>query len=360
MTAGPEPDEAARAQALQRLDSLTKPPGSLGRLEELAAWSAAVQGRCPPEPFDDVRLVIVAGDHGVAARTSSYPASVTAQMVANFTAGGAAATVLADRQQVAVRVVDAGVDHDHDGSVSPSVYADRIRRGSGAIDREDALTSTEAEQSIATGRRVADHEIDEGADLLIVGDMGIGNTTPAAALIAALTGADVFEVTGRGTGIDDSAWMRKATAIRDALWRVREVRGPAPDPVELIARLGGADFGVMAGALAQAADRRTPVLLDGVVVTAAALVARLLAPHGSAWWLAGHRSAEPAHGVALATLGLEPVLTLGMRLGEGSGALVALPVVQAAIALLGGMATFESAGVSTATARPSDGPDEVP
>lgn len=355
MTDGP--DEAARTEALRRLDSLTKPPGSLGRLEELATWSAAVQGRCPPQTFEQVRLVIVAGDHGVAAVTSAYPPEVTAQMVANFVAGGAAATVLADRYGVGVRVVDASVDSDYDGlAVPPGVPADRIRRGSGSIDVEDGVTVAEAEASLALGRRVADQEIDSGADLLIVGDMGIGNTTSAATLVAALTGADVFAVTGRGTGIDDATWMRKAATIRDALWRARNA---GQDPVGLLSLVGGADLGVMAGVLAQAADRRTPVLLDGVVVTAAALVARLLTPGAPSWWVAGHRSAEPAHAIALDALGLRPLLELDMRLGEGSGALIALPVLQAAIALLAGMATFESAGVSGAVDPPAP-PDEVP
>lgn len=359
------PDQAAAAAAVARQATLTKPPGSLGRLEDLSVWAAAVQGRCPPRPFTQARLLIVAGDHGAAAVTSAFPPQVTAQMVANFVAGGAAATVLARAQDIAVRIVDAAVDSDYEGLPVPSTITDeRIRRGSGRIDREDALTAEQAGAAVALGRRLADGEIASGADLLIVGDMGIGNTTPAAALVAAITGADVFDVTGRGTGIDDDTWMRKAAVIRDALWRVRTATaattaaGPAADltgvirehPMALLARVGGADLGVMAGIVAQAAARGTPVLLDGAVVTAAALLADLIAPGARQWWLAGHRSVEPAHTLALERLELRPVLDLGMRLGEGSGALTALPVLQQAIAVLADMATFAGAGISGANA----------
>lgn len=340
------PDAPAEAAARARWDILTKPPGSLGRLEDLGIWAAAVQGRCPPEPFSQVRLVLVAGDHGVvrAAGTSAYPPEVTAQMVANFLAGGAAANVLAARHDVGVRVVDAAVDSDYAGLPVPEpVRAERIRRGTGPIDRADAMTLAESERSLALGTELADREADAGADLLIVGDMGIGNTTVAATLVAALTGADAVTATGRGTGIDDATWMRKVSAVRDALWRARH---DTDDMTVLLARVGGADFGVMAGLLLGAARRRTPVLLDGAVVAAAALVAARLDPGAPAWWLAGHESVEPCHSLALDSLGLQPVLRLGMRLGEGSGALAALPILQSAVALLGEMATFESAGVS--------------
>ena len=185
--------------------------------------------------------------------------------------------------------------------------------------------------------------MDAGADLLIAGDMGIGNTTPATVLIAALTNTEPVAVVGRGTGIDDAGWIRKTAAVRDALYRAQSVRY---DPVGLLRVAGGADLAAMAGFLAQAAVRRTPVLLDGVVVTAAALAAERMAPGGRAWGQAGHRSTEPAHTLALGQLELEPILDLGMRLGEGSGAVVALPVVRAAIATLADMATFDDAGVS--------------
>ena len=207
----------------------------------------------------------------------------------------------------------------------------------------DALSEDETKAAIAAGRSIADEEVDTGADLLIAGDMGIGNTTPATVLVAALTNNEPVAVVGRGTGIDDAGWIRKTAAVRDALYRAHAVRS---DPAALLRVAGGADLAAMAGFLAQSAVRRTPVLLDGVVVTAAALVAERLAPGARRWWQAGHRSTEPAHTLALAQLGLEPIVDLGMRLGEGTGAVVALPVLRAAIATLAEMATFDSANVS--------------
>ncbi|WP_053719988.1 nicotinate-nucleotide--dimethylbenzimidazole phosphoribosyltransferase [Saccharothrix sp. NRRL B-16348] len=332
------PSEDVRAQALARHAVLTKPVGSLGRLEQLGAWVAACQGECPPRPFTRPRVVVFAGDHGVAQHgVSAYPPEVTGQMVANFLAGGAAVNVLANVAGATVRVVDLAVDSE------TSVGDLKVRRGSGSIDREDALTPDEAERAIETGRKLADDEVDGGADLLIAGDMGIGNTTPAAVLIAALTGSEPVAVVGRGTGIDDHGWMRKTAAIRDALRRARPVIN---DPVALLATSSGADIAAMVGFLAQAAVRKTPVILDGVVVGAAAIVAEELAPGARDWWVAGHRSVEPAHALALGHLSLEPLLEFDMRLGEGSGAVAALPLVVMATRVLAEMATFDSAGVS--------------
>lgn len=323
----PNPDIADAARARQQ--RLTKPAGALGRLEELSIWASACQNQCPPTTFQRPRVVVFAGDHGVAAGgVSAYPPSVTAQMVRNMDAGGAAVNVLAALTGASVRVADMAVG-----------------RPSGNIAVEDALTTEQTHAALATGIALADAEIDSGANLLIAGDMGIGNTTPATVLVAALTGSEPVAVVGRGTGVDDAGWMRKTAAIRDALRRTKEVR---TDPVALLGVAGGADLAAMAGFLAQAAVRRTPVLLDGVVVTAAALVAEQLAPGARQWWLAGHRSTEPAHSLALQRLRLEPVLDLQMRLGEGSGALVALPVLQAAVGTLAQMATFDEAGVDSA------------
>jgi nicotinate-nucleotide--dimethylbenzimidazole phosphoribosyltransferase len=334
------PDDQVRQAALARQQQLTKPAGSLGRLEDLGVWAAACQGACPPRPFGRPRVVVFAGDHGIAAHgVSAYPSEVTGQMVANFLAGGAAINVLSAAAGATVRVVDMSVA----GDTPPEVSKFKVRRGSGSIDREDALTEMEVETAIQAGRSIADEEIDGGADLLVAGDMGIGNTTPAAVLIAAVTSKEPVAVVGRGTGIDDQAWMRKAAAIRDALRRARPV---AVDPVALLRTAGGADLAAMAGFVAQAAVRRTPVVLDGVVVTAAALVADRLAPGARQWWVAGHRSVEPAHGFALEYLGLKPLLDLDMRLGEGSGAVAALPLVLAATRILAEMATFGDAGVS--------------
>ncbi|GAA0540259.1 nicotinate-nucleotide--dimethylbenzimidazole phosphoribosyltransferase [Saccharopolyspora subtropica] len=346
----PAPDEQAGRQAVARQEQLTKPVGSLGRLEELGVWVAARQGVSPPRPFARPRVVVFAGDHGIAAHgVSAYPPEVTAQMVGNFLSGGAAVNVLAANAGATIRVVDLAVNAD----TPPVVSARKVRRGSGSIDREDALTQAEVEAAISAGRAIADEEVDSGADLLIAGDMGIGNTTPAAVLIAALTGTEPVAVVGRGTGIDDTAWMRKTAAIRDALRRARTVLN---DPVALLRTSAGADIAGLTGFLAQAAVRRTPVLLDGVVVGAAALVAEELAPGARQWWLAGHRSAEPGAPLVLDHLDLTAILDLGMRLGEGSGALTALPVLTAAVRVLGEMATFAEAGVAGPTEAEASGP----
>jgi nicotinate-nucleotide--dimethylbenzimidazole phosphoribosyltransferase len=335
------PDAASAAAASARQDTLTKPPRALGLLEALSIWVSACQGVCPPKQFDRARVVVFAGDHGVArSGVSAYPPEVTAQMVANIDSGGAAINVLAGVGGATVRVVDVSVDAD---PLSGPIGAHKIRRSSGDIAIEDAMTEDETIAAIEAGRRIADDEVDAGADLLIAGDMGIGNTTAATVLIAALTNTEPVLVVGRGTGIDDAGWMRKTAAVRDALYRVHPERF---DPVAVLRIGGGADLAAMAGFLAQAAIRRTPVLLDGVVVTAAALVAERLAPGARGWWQAGHRSTEPAHALALTQLELVPIVDLGMRLGEGTGAAVALPIVRAAIAILSDMATFESAAVS--------------
>ncbi|WP_196777555.1 nicotinate-nucleotide--dimethylbenzimidazole phosphoribosyltransferase [Lentzea aerocolonigenes] len=334
------PDETVLRAAEARHAVLTKPVGSLGRLEELGNWIAACQGVVPPKPFVRPRVVVFAGDHGVTAQgVSAFPSEVTGQMVANFLTGGAAVNVLAQVAGATVRVVDMAVDSDTPAAVS----AHKVRRSSGSIDREDALTREQCELAIAAGRAIADEEVDAGADVLVAGDMGIGNTTPAAVLIASLTGSEPVAVVGRGTGIDDQAWMRKTAAIRDALRRARLV---ISDPIALLATAGGADLAAMAGFLAQAAVRRTPVVLDGVVVGAAAVVAEELAPGAREWWVAGHQSAEPAHAIALGHLNLKPLLEFEMRLGEGSGAVAALPLLISAVKVLAEMATFESAGVT--------------
>lgn len=337
----PPIDGRAAAAARRRQDLLTKPSGALGRLEDLSVWVAGCQGCCPPRQFARARIVVFAGDHGVAAAgVSAYPSEVTAQMLANIAAGGAAINVLADLAGATVRPVDMAVDCDGEYT---GIAAHKVRRSSGNIAVADALTPEQTAAAVEAGRRIADEEVDAGADLLIAGDMGIGNTTSATTLVAAITGLEPVAVVGRGTGIDDDGWSRKTAAVRDALFRARPVRS---DPMALLATCAGADLAAMAGFCAQAAVRRTPVLLDGVVVTSAALVAERLAPGARNWWQAGHRSPEPAHTAALAELGLEPIVDLGLRLGEGTGAALALPVLRAAVATLAGMATFPEAGVS--------------
>ena len=338
------PDEDVRKAAAARQLQLTKPAGALGRLEELSLWLAAVQDVCPPRPLDRARVVIFAGDHGVAASgVSAYPAEVTAQMVHNFIRGGAAVNALARTLGAEVRVLDLGV-----ASTLTDVPADvvryKVRKGSGNITVEDALTLAEAEQAFAAGIAIADEEIDAGADLLIPGDMGIANTTPASALIGLLMNQDAAAVTGRGTGIDDEAWMRKVVAVRDAMRRGRRL---LPEQVELLACIGGADFAAMTGFLLQASLRRTPVLLDGIASGACALLAHRVAFRSSSWWQAGHKSVEPAHALALNRLQLSPLLDYQLRLGEGTGALLALPLLRAAQATLADMSTFDEAGVAT-------------
>ncbi|WP_026448869.1 nicotinate-nucleotide--dimethylbenzimidazole phosphoribosyltransferase [Actinopolyspora mortivallis] len=346
----PQPDEQAHRQAIARHGELTKPAGSLGRLEELGVWVAARQGVCPPRPFARPRVVVFAGDHGVADDgVSAYPKEVTAQMVANIRSGGAAVNALAANAGASVRVVDMAVD----GTTAEAVSTHKVRRSSGTLHTEDALTPRQARSAVLAGRTLADEEIDAGADLLVAGDMGIGNTTPAAVLTAALTSSEPVAVVGRGTGIDDAAWMRKTAAVRDGLRRARRV---ADDPLALLRTAGGADLAAMAGFLARASARGTPVILDGMVVGAAALVAEELAPGAVRWWLAGHRSVEPAASIVLDQLDLSPVLDLDMRLGEGSGAVTALPVVNAAVRVLAEMSTFEQAGIQGPTADEAVGP----
>ena len=341
----PRPDDAARAAATERQGTLTKPAGALGRLEDLSIWAAGVQGVCPPQQFAEIRVLVIAGDHGIAKNgVSAYPPEVTAQMVLNFLAGGAGVNVLARAINARVTVLDLAVDSDVADDFPAEVTAHKVRRGSGSIDIEDALSSDELEAALAAGRAIADGAIDEGADLLIVGDMGIGNTTPAAALIATLIGVEPVAAVGRGTGIDDATWMRKTEAVRDALHRAYGLQG---DPMALLQTLGGADFAAVTAILMQAASRRTPVVLDGIVSCVCAVVASRMAPGSERWWLAGHRSTEPAQALALTELGLTPILDLGLRLGEGTGALLAVPIVQAAIATLSEMSTFGEAGVSS-------------
>lgn len=326
---------SAREAARSRLGALAKPAGALGRLEDLAAWLAACQGVCPPRQLRRVRAVVLAGDHGVSHdAVSAYPREVTAAMVRAFLAGVAGASVLARQNGVALRVLDIGVDDDLEGLPS-WVQAHKVRRSSGAIHRSDALTLGETQLALTAGRRIAAQELAAGADLLIIGDLGIGNTTPAAALVAASLGVGAAEVTGRGTGLDDAAWAHKVQLVDTALERVGE---RAEDPMQRLAALGSADLAAGVGFLLAAARAGVPVLLDGVVTVAETLVAEDIEPGVVAWCAAGHRSTEPSQRLALDKLGLEPILDLGMRLGEGSGALAALPVLRSAQLLLNEMA----------------------
>jgi len=325
------PTTAIRDEAATRLAGLATPAGALGRLGELSVWVAATQGVCPPAPLERVRAVIFAGDHGVSDHgVSAYPKQVTPAMVHTFLAGRAGVSALARQHGVAVRVLDIGVDNDLDG-VDPAVQEFKIRRSSGAIHLEDALTPEETLRALEAGTTVAHQEIAAGAQLLISGDMGIGNTTPAAALIAASLGIPATEVTGRGTGVDDVALQHKQQLIQQAIDRIGD---RSDDPLDTLTALGSADLAASVGFMIAAARAGTPVLLDGVISVACALIADRLAPGATAWFAAGHRSPEPAQSLALDKLGLSPILDLGMRLGEGSGAVAAVPLVRSAGLLL--------------------------
>jgi nicotinate-nucleotide--dimethylbenzimidazole phosphoribosyltransferase len=335
------PSAQAREAAAERLAGLATPPGALGRLGDLAVWLASAQGAVPPEPLANVRLVIFAGDHGVARHgVSAFLPEITAAMVRTFVTGRAGVSALAAAHGVHVRVLDIGVDDDLDG-VPADVTAHKVRRSSGAIHLEDALTPEETSQALEVGRAVAREEIEAGAQLLLSGDMGIGNTTPAAALVAAALGLPASEVTGRGTGVDDPGLLHKQAVIDTALGRAGR---RTEDPVATLTALGSADLAAATGYLVAAAEAGVPVLLDGLMSVACALTADRIAPGAAAWFAAGHRSTEPAQSLALFKLGLEPVLDLGLRLGEGSGAVAAVPVLRSAVALLRDVALLSELG----------------
>jgi nicotinate-nucleotide--dimethylbenzimidazole phosphoribosyltransferase len=332
------------------MDSLVKPRGSLGALEDIAVWLSSCQGEVPPRMPQQPTVVIFAGDHGIArtAATSAYPPEVTAQMVHGFAAGYAAINALASEVGLSIHAIDVSVDCppiERDGLLEPA-EASKVRRSSGSIDTEDAMTHAEYARAWDVGVRAVTTLAKAGTDLLIIGDMGIGNTTAASALIGWLTGASADETTGYGTGIDSATWDRKVAAIERAWTRVRTRYGDDLSPEEVLRTLGGPDLVAMCAGLTQAAHLGLPVILDGTVVTAAALVAARREPGVVPWWLAGHRSTEPAHTRALAALELVPILDLGMRLGEGSGAAVTVALVRCAVACARGMATFDGAGVS--------------
>jgi nicotinate-nucleotide--dimethylbenzimidazole phosphoribosyltransferase len=340
------PSEIAHAHAGKRLAALATPPGALGRLGELGVWLATCQGQVPPVPLDNVRLVIFAGDHGVAAHgVSAFPSAITGAMVRTFLAGKAGVSALARAHQVAVRVLDIGVDEDFadlDDATRTALTAYKIRRGGGAIHLEDALSAEETRRALDAGAVVAREAIAAGAQLLISGDMGIGNTTPAASMVAAALGLPATEVVGRGTGIDDEGMRVKTEVIAAALGRAGS---RLDDPIETLAAVGSADLAASTGYLLAAAQDGVPVLLDGLMGVACALTADRIEPGAAAWFAAGHRSTEPAQSLALDKLGLEPVLDLGLRLGEGPGAVAAVPVLRSAGALLREVALLSELGI---------------
>ncbi len=332
------PDPRVALAAHERLARLTKPPGSLGRLEELAARVALITG--DPMPRIEAPVIFtLAGDHGVVAEgVSAYPQAVTAQMVENFCRGGAAVNALARHVGARVVVADFGVATDL--APHPNLVARKVGHGTRSLARGPAMTSAETCAAVEAGAAL----VDEAApDCVGTGEMGIGNTTAASALTAALTGAAVEAVTGRGTGVDEAGWARKVGAIRSAL----EVNRPDPrDPLGVLAALGGFEIAGLVGVILAGAGRRVPVVLDGFIATAAALVAVRLRAEVREYLVAAHRSAEPGHALLLETLGLAPYLDLGMRLGEGTGAALGIGLIRAALACYREMATFKDAGVS--------------
>jgi nicotinate-nucleotide--dimethylbenzimidazole phosphoribosyltransferase len=335
------PDAGAAAEARLRQDRLTKPAGSLGRLEDAGVQLAAIAGVCPPPVPEPAVVAVFAGDHGVLAEgVTPWPQEVTAQMVANFCAGGAAVNVLAAHVGADVVVVDVGVASDL--PAHPRLRPAKVRAGTANLAAGPAMTETEARQALDVGAALAAELAAAGTRCLLTGDMGIGNTTPSAALIAALTGRAPVDVTGRGTGIDDERWATKVRVVERAVARL----GTPADPLQALAAVGGLEIAALAGFVIGGAAARLPVLLDGVIAGAGALVATALVPQCAGYLFAGHRSTEPGATAVLEHLGLEPLIDLDLRLGEGTGACLALPILQGAAKILRDMATFESAGVT--------------
>ncbi|MQA02560.1 MAG: nicotinate-nucleotide--dimethylbenzimidazole phosphoribosyltransferase [Streptosporangiales bacterium] len=335
------PDPAVEAEAWQRHGQLTKPRGSLGALEDVGVRLAVLAGECPPPLPEPAAIAVFAGDHGVHAEgVTAWPQEVTAQMVANFLAGGAVVNVAAAQCGASVSVVDVGVATELPDA--PDLLRRNVRRGTGNIAVEPAMTRAEAVRAVEVGIETARELVAAGNRCLLAGDMGIANTTPSAALVAACTGVPVQQVTGHGAGVDEAAWARKVAVVERSLATHR----PDPDdPVGVLAAVGGLEHAAIAGFLLGAAAHRVPAVLDGVTVVAAALVSHALAPDVVHALIAGHVSVEPGARHALAALDLRPLLDLDLRLGEGSGAVLALPLVQSAAGVLRDVATFDSAGV---------------
>ncbi len=331
----------ARQAAELRQPRLTKPPGSLGMLEELSVQLAGIFGTDRPDPRGKT-LIVAAADHGVVAQgVTAYPQEVTAQMVLNFLSGGAAVNAMARRAGVELVIVDAGVASPL--PAHPDLCALGVGRGTADITQGPAMTHEQAEACVVAGVELALKAAENGADIIGTGDMGIGNTTASSAIAAALTGSPPGETTGRGTGRNDRELAHKIAVVKRAI----EVNRPDPgDGLDVLAKVGGFEIGVLAGVVLGGALARRVVVLDGFISGAAALVAHRLCPHVRDYMVAAHLSAETGHRTVLSHMGLRPLLDLGMRLGEGTGAVLAMGIVEAAAACLSEMATFDVAGVS--------------
>lgn len=332
----------AMAAAQERQATLTKPPGSMGALEHLGTRLCGMYDECPPPLPEPVAIAVFAADHGVHAQgVSPWPQEVTVQMVANFLAGGAVINAFGRQVGAEVIVVDVGVA----GEVpqAPGLVARKIAAGTADMTQGPAMTATQVQAAIEVGIEVAKDLVAQGNRLLVIGDMGIANTTASAALISVFTGLEVADVTGRGGGADDAMLEHKVAVIETA---IRINAASAADPIAALAGVGGLEHAGMVGMLLAAAALRTPVIVDGVIACSAALAARAIAPQAADYWIAGHRSVEPGATAALANLDLAPLVDLGLRLGEGSGAALAVPLVQASARILREVATFDSAGVT--------------
>ena len=333
-----------QAFANAKLDSLTKPPGSLGRLEEIAARIVSIREQESPDCANKA-VYVFAADHGVTEEgVSAYSKAVTQQMVRNFLANGAAINVLARCARAEVIVVDVGVDAEFEPH--KSLIDKKIRRGTRNMSIETAMSESEASAAVAVGRTLARQAGLQNRDLIAVGEMGIGNTTAAAAITAALSGKPVTEVTGSGTGVSPQTLIHKRQVIERAL-SVNSLNQNSR-PLDVLQKVGGLEIAAMTGMVLEASERRIPVVIDGFISTAAAALAYALEPKVKDILFAGHVSEEPGHRVLLEYIGLDPILNLGMRLGEGTGAVLAMMVIEAAVSMLNEMATFSSAGVSGA------------
>ncbi|MEK6813388.1 MAG: nicotinate-nucleotide--dimethylbenzimidazole phosphoribosyltransferase [Nitrospirota bacterium] len=334
-------DRSIEPDVRKRLDSLTKPPGSLGRLEEMALQVCLMTGKIPPD-FSRKRVVVMAADHGVAAEgVSAYPPEVTPQMVYNFLRGGAAINVLARHAGADVRVVDVGVNHDFAGA--DGLVSRKVRPGTANMAVGPAMSRGEARAAVEAGIEEAREAVSAGVTLLATGDMGIGNTTASSAVLSALTGEPPERTTGSGTGIDAGARRNKVAVIERAL----SVNRPDPsDPIDVLAKVGGLEIGAIAGLILGAAAERVPVVVDGFISTAGALIAASIEPAAVGYMIASHRSTERGHQIMLERLGLSPYLDLGLRLGEGTGAALTMGIVEASVRIMTEMDTFDRAGVS--------------
>jgi nicotinate-nucleotide--dimethylbenzimidazole phosphoribosyltransferase len=337
-------DEKTMAEARERQDNLTKPQGSLGQLESLSIQVAGIKGNPRPRIIHKV-IFVLAGDHGVTEEAvSAYPAEVTPQMVYNFLRGGAAINVLARHVGTRVVIADLGVASILE--THPDLKDWKVAMGTRNMCKGPAMSRKEAIHSVEAGIDLVEEELTKGIDILGTGDMGIGNTTPSSAITASITGADVASVTGRGTGLNDEGWERKVKIIQRAL----EINRPDPkDPLDVLSKVGGFEIGGIAGVILAGARHRIPVVIDGFISGAAALIATSLSPQVKPYLIASHQSAEQGHKIILEHLGLKPLLTLDLRLGEGTGAALGLFLVEASLKILDEMATFAEAGVSEKT-----------